>query len=248
MSLEAQVSRVAVRMPEFVATEPDLWFAMVEGSFRIAGGQICNGGEGHHYKSTYRRGLPQIKDGADTTSACHTRGEDLTPPGARRRYSKPLQFLRHLQGLADPAVPESLMKSLWMNRLSRNVQVSLAIVKDSSLQDLAVHADHIMEAFRPPVQMVNETTGIEAIISAKLAQLTLGLNQEIVTLRTELAGHEDRSRRDRSRGRSQHCPRSNSLGRQPIDSKCWYHWKFGARSTRCRQPCNYTSENERGLH
>lgn len=60
---------------------------------------------------------------------------------------KPSQFFRHSQGLADPAVPESLMKTLWINRLPRSVQVTLAIMKYSSLQDLAVHADHIMEAF-----------------------------------------------------------------------------------------------------
>lgn len=34
---EAQVSRVAARMPEFVATDPELYFSKVEGSFHSAG-------------------------------------------------------------------------------------------------------------------------------------------------------------------------------------------------------------------
>lgn len=34
---EAQISRVAVRMPEFIPTDPELWFAMAEGNFASAG-------------------------------------------------------------------------------------------------------------------------------------------------------------------------------------------------------------------
>lgn len=37
---------------------------------------------------------------------------------------------------------------------------------------------------------------MEAIISAKLAQLTLGLHQEIAALKAELTAQADRSRRD----------------------------------------------------
>ncbi|XP_045462120.1 uncharacterized protein LOC123672164 [Harmonia axyridis] len=264
MSQESQVSRVAFRMPEFVTIYPVLWFAMAEGSFHSARVTQDPTKFGYTVGALPAKYATEVKDiiiNPPNDKAYHKLRTELirrlcaTQEEKTRRLlvreemgdRKPTQFLRYLQGLADSAFPENLMKSLWMNRLSKSVQESLAIVKDSSLQELSVHADHIMEAFRPPVQLVNETTSIEAIISAKLAQLTLCLNQEIATLRVELAAQAYRSRRDRSRGHSEHHPRSHSRGRQPIDGK-WYHWRSGARSTRCRQPCNYTSGNEGGLH
>ncbi|XP_045477905.1 uncharacterized protein LOC123683053 [Harmonia axyridis] len=227
MPQETEVSRVAVRMPEFVVTDPELWFAMAEGNFHSAGVTQDRSKFGYIVGALPAKYATEVKDiilNPPTDEAFHKLKTQLirrlsaTQEEKTRRLlereemgdRKPSQFLRHLQSLADPAVPESLMKSLWMNRLPRSVQVSLAIVQDSSLQELAVHADHIMEAIRPPVQLVKETTSIEAILSAKFAQLTLGLNQEIATLRAELAAQADRSRRDRSRGQSQHCPRSHS--------------------------------------
>jgi hypothetical protein len=41
---------------------------------------------------------------------------------------KPSKFLRHLQNLADSSVPETLLKTLWMGRLPKSIQVALAIV------------------------------------------------------------------------------------------------------------------------
>ncbi|XP_044755001.1 uncharacterized protein LOC123313954 [Coccinella septempunctata] len=262
----AQVSRVAVRMPEFVAADPELWFAMAEGSF------LCSGVTQDRTKFGYIVGALPAKFAAEVKDII------MNPPtdGAYeklkmelvRRLSasqeektrrllereemgdrKPSQFLRHLQGLADPTVPEALMKSLWMSRLPKCVQVSLAIIKDTNLEDLATHADNIMEASRPIVHQIAETTNIEAIIDRKLEQMVLGLNLEIATLRAELAAHHrERPKRDGSRSRSHDRRRSQSRRRSPTDGHCWYHTRFGARSTKCVQPCNYTSGNEGGLH
>lgn len=35
--IDASVARVAVKIPDFISTDPELWFAMVEGSFASAG-------------------------------------------------------------------------------------------------------------------------------------------------------------------------------------------------------------------
>ncbi|XP_044757823.1 uncharacterized protein LOC123315977 [Coccinella septempunctata] len=235
----AQVSRVAVRMPEFVATDPELWFAMAEGSF------LCSGVTQDRTKFGYIVGALPAKFAAEVKDII------MNPPtdGAYeklkmelvRRLSasqeektrrllereeigdrKPSQFLRHLQGLADPTVPDARIKSLWMSRLPKCVQVSLAIIKDTNLEDLATHADNIMEASRPIVHQIAETTNIEAIIDRKLEQMFLGLNLEIATLRAELAAHHrERPERDGSRGRSHNRRRSQSRRRSPTDGKCW---------------------------
>ncbi|XP_044745200.1 uncharacterized protein LOC123307062 [Coccinella septempunctata] len=208
----AQVSRVSVRMPEFVAADPELWFAMAAGSF------LCSGVTQDRTKFGYIVGALPAKFAAEVKDII------MNPPtdGAYeklkmelvRRLSasqeektrrllereemgdrKPSQFLRHLQGLADRTVPDALMKSLWMSRLPKCVQVSLAIIKDTNLEDLATHADNIMEASRTIVHQIAETTNIEAIIDRKLEQMFLGLNLEIATLRAEPAAHH-RPRRD----------------------------------------------------
>lgn len=62
------------------------------------------------------------------------------------------------------------MRSLWMSRLPKCVQVLFAIVKVNGLEDLATHADNIVEASRPPVHHIVETTNLEALINVKLAQ------------------------------------------------------------------------------
>lgn len=71
---------------------------------------------------------------------------------------KPSQFLRHLQSLADPSISEPLLKTLWMRRLPKCVQVALAIIKDQSLADLASPADNIIDATRPLLSTVAETS------------------------------------------------------------------------------------------
>jgi hypothetical protein len=91
---------------------------------------------------------------------------------------KPSQFLRHLQNLADSSVPETLLKTLWMGRLPKSIQVALAIVKDSKLEELAVHADNIEDASGPLLPQIAETSRsdtLEAMLNLKISQLTLSI-------------------------------------------------------------------------
>lgn len=69
---------------------------------------------------------------------------------------KPSQFLRHLQSLANSSIPETLLKTLWMSRLPKSIQVALAIVKDCKLVDLVAHADNIADATGPVLPQIAE--------------------------------------------------------------------------------------------
>ncbi|KAL4084480.1 hypothetical protein QTP88_028293 [Uroleucon formosanum] len=103
---------------------------------------------------------------------------------------KSSQFLHHLQSLADSSVPETLLRTLWMGRLPKSIQVALAIVKDNKLEYLAVHADNIADASGPLLPQIAETSRsdtIEAMFNLKISQLTLRIHQGIATLRSEVA-------------------------------------------------------------
>lgn len=107
--------------------------------------------------------MVQVEDGADSTCATQ---EETT-----RRLLEREEMENIFSPFTGPCRPSSPGEpdEIPMEELPKCVQVSLAIAKDSSLQDLAVHAYQITEASRLPVQLVNKTTSIETTISAKLA-------------------------------------------------------------------------------
>lgn len=268
------VARTVVRLPEFISTDPELWFAMVEGSF--TGSQVTSEKTkfGHVIAALPPRFATEVKDVILSPPAtdpytqlktelikrlCATQDQKTRQLIEREEIGdrKPSQFLRHLQSLTDASISESLLKSLWMSRLPKCVQVALAIVKDQSLTDLASHADNIIEATRPHVSHIAETTSKseETSLSLKLSQLALSFSQEIASLRQEI--HTLREPRDSSRSRSPSRFRHRSRSRDNSQSQhrkpnglCWYHFRFGSSAKTCHQPCKFNQPqgNANGSH
>lgn len=268
------VDRVAVKLPEFISTDPELWFAMVEGSF--LGSRVTSETTkfAHIIAALPPRFATEVKDiiisppAADPYTQlktqlikrlCATQEEKTRQLLEREEIGdrKPSQFLRHLQSLADTTISESLIKTLWMSRLPKCVQVALAIVKDQSLTDLASHADSIIEASRPHSSHVAETSqpSEDTSLNLKFSQLALSFSQEIASLRCEINAlrqsrdishsrfrSSSRSKRSRSRDNSQSRDRSTN-------GQCWYHYRFGSNSRNCLPPCNFQNQgNDRGTH
>lgn len=99
---------------------------------------------------------------------------------------KPSQFLCPLQSLADSSIPETLLKTLWMSRLRKSIQVAITIVKYSKLEELSAHADNIADASdatQPHIAKTTTSDTSEAVLNLKISQLALGINREIITLR-----------------------------------------------------------------
>ncbi|XP_025407755.1 uncharacterized protein LOC112681688 [Sipha flava] len=146
---DATIDRVAVKIPDLISSDPELWFAMVEGSFARM--------TSRNSEEKTRQLLERVEIGD----------------------RKPSQFLRHLQNLADSSVPETLLKTLWIGHLPKSIQVALAIVKDSKLEELALHADNIADASGPLLPQIAETSRsdtFEAMLNLKISQLTLSIN------------------------------------------------------------------------
>ncbi|KAL4135064.1 hypothetical protein QTP88_006725 [Uroleucon formosanum] len=203
---DATIARVAVKIPDFISSDPELWFAMVEGSFASAGVTVDSTKFGYVVGALPPKYAIEVKD-IIMTPPSDSKYAKIKQELIRRLSAsqeektrqllerveigdrKPSQFLRHLQSLADSSVPETLLKTLWMGRLPKGIQVALAIVKDSKLEDLAVHADNIADASGPSLPQIAETSRddtFEAMLNLKLSQLSLSINQEIATLRNGL--------------------------------------------------------------
>ena len=159
---------------------------------------------------------------------------------------KPSQLLHRMEQLLGQSAPDAttstFLKELFLQRLPSTVRMVLASTRaDTSLQELAILADKIME-IPPPPPLLSHVSKEDAKLAAEVAQL----KEEVARL-VQLVKTSGRSpSRGRSPARSFHRPPS----RQPSPRRtpdapsdlCWYHERYGAQARKCREPCSH-SEN-----
>ncbi|XP_076235701.1 uncharacterized protein LOC143182083 [Calliopsis andreniformis] len=265
------VDRVAVRIPEFCPSDPEMWFGMSERSFEASGVTLENTKFGYilgalppQYAAEVRDIImnpPPLEPYQKLKTELIRRLSSSQEQKTRRLLEheeigdrKPSQFLRHLRGLAGTAVPDSVLRTLWMGRLPQGMQVVLATQRDVELDKVAELADAIAESSTPRVQIseVNSAPAndLEALLSMKMAQLAISLRQEISAIRQELTSDVRPSRRDRdSRPRSPARSSARSGSRSRRHGKrgvCWYHWMFDTDARKCIAPCTFNAGNDQG--
>lgn len=272
------IDRVAMRVPEFCSTDPEVWFCLLERNFSAAKVTVDStmfdyaaGALPPKYALEVRDILmkPPTSGQYDTLKKELLRRLTSSHEEKIRRLlereeigdRKPSQFLRHLRQLAGPSTDDKILRTLWMTRLPRNVQMILATQKNSELDQVADLADSVMEHSAASYQIasVNDSPNNSVdYLNTKLSQIAISLKQELSEImRQEIAAfqqpmnhrfrspteHESRrryQRRSRSRTRSS----SRGHGRKI----CWYHWKFDVDAKRCIPPCLFKSENNTGSH
>lgn len=155
---------------------------------------------------------------------------------------KPSQFLRHLQDLAGPSVPEEFIRTIWSNRLPKNIQTVLASQSTQSLEQLSDLADRIQEITYPHNVAATSSSGPTGHPFSEIAELKkmverLALRLDDRTRSTNRSGGNDRSRPPQRRPSSRTRSRSrSSYQKYPI---CWYHSRFGESANKCIKPCDY---------
>lgn len=254
-TISSELFRVGIRVPPFWPEEPEIWFAQVEGQFAVSNitsdvtkfnyviGQldhqyskevkdiIINPPATEKYEKLKAELIKRLSASREKQMKQLLMHEEL---GDRR----PSQFLRHLQSLAGPNVPDDFIKTIWTSRLPRSVQTVIAAQPTASLEVLSDLADRIQD--------IAPTTPQVSAASAPGSSLDAMAN-EIAELRRQMKTLLDRQSRPRNRRRSRsrsETTRSESNYRK--FPKCWYHWKFGEKSKRCVKPCDYEAENSRG--
>lgn len=244
-----------MKVPPFWPDEPTLWFAQLEGQFALANITADSTKYNYVVSNLEYKYVTEVKDvikqppesgkyekikkeliGRLSASQEQRVRQLLTSEDIGDR--KPSQFLRHLQGLAGPGVPDDFIKSLWASRLPTNIQMIIATQTGGSIDTLATLADTVSEVIsQPHVHQVSQAPGPAATEVNDLKRCVEDLTRQVAALSAS------QRQRSRSRGRAdwRWRSRSSSSSRQ---STCWYHRKFKGDATKCRPPCNFEEKNE----
>lgn len=250
--------RVSVKVPEFWPDRPDVWFVQLEAQFALA---RINEDTTKFYHVISQLGNQYTAEVLDVIQAPPATGkyEHLKSELIRRLSSSqekkikqllsleelgdrtPSQFLRRIQSLAGPTVPEDFLRTVWSSRLPHNVQTIVAMHTETPLVKTAEIADKIYELAPPLPQVAGASAGHSSIpsyvteMSKQIAELTKSV--------AELSARGRPNNRSRSRSRRRSPPRRRSPSNQRL---CWYHWQFGDDAKNCTPPCSHKSGNASG--
>lgn len=261
-----EICRTPLKLPPFWPEEPEIWFAQIEAQFENAG--VTN--DVTKFNSVVSHLDPQFsKEVKDVIMSPPTnnRYEKLKTELVKRLSAsqekkvkqllmheelgdrKPSQFLRHLQGLAGPSVPEDFVRTIWSSRLPSSIQPLLASQPHSTLEALADLADRVQDIVAPSHVASTSAPGpTVSELAAEIAELKRAMKDLSMQLRDSRSRSRPRSRgRDtRRNSRQRSSSRSDSSYRK--HPQCWYHSMHGEKAKRCVKPCDYKKGNAAGSH
>ncbi|XP_047989836.1 uncharacterized protein LOC125229100 [Leguminivora glycinivorella] len=258
--LTAESFRVGVKIPPFYPEKPALWFAQLEGQFRLS--RVTTDETKFYYAMAQLK--PQFAAEVEdiiTSPPEENKFEKLKTELIKRLSAsrerkvqqvlnleelgdrKPSQFLRHLQNLVGPGLPEDFLRSIWVNRLPQRTQDIVASQLKSSLEDLAELADRLHDVVAPAPQVA--AASLPSTSSDTLMLQIAELSRRMQALDAKVG------RMTRPRERSSSHTRQRSTSKRSNSSyrkfpTCWYHHKFGEQAKRCIKPCDYQSGNASG--
>lgn len=254
-STSHDIQRVGIRVPPFYPEKPALWFHQLESQFFLA--NITSDTTKFHHAMgqldpIYASEVEDIIAGPPAPNKYERLKSELI-----RRLSaskekkilqlvtreelgdrKPSQFLRHIQHLAGPDVPDDFLRTMWSSRLPNNIQTIVASQSKATLDEVAELADRIHDIAAPSPHVAAATApGASSELSFQVAELTRQV-QKLTTKLDRMSRSKSRRSRSDSRDRSNtRSSRSQSSYRKyPL---CWYHAKFGEKASRCTKPCDY---------
>ncbi|XP_059050477.1 uncharacterized protein LOC131845429 [Achroia grisella] len=250
----SELFRVGIRVPPFWPEEPEIWFAQVEGQFAVS--NITSDITKFNYvigqlDHQFSKEVKDIIISPPSTEKYDKLKTELIKrlSASREKQVKqllmheelgdrrPSQFLRHLQSLAGPNVPEDFIKTIWTSRLPHSVQTVIAAQPTASLEILSDLADRIQD-IAPATPQVSAA-------SVPASSLDTMAN-EIAELRRQMKMLLDRQSRSPSRQRSRSHSKTQSESNYRKFPNCWYHAKFGSKAKRCVKPCKYHAGNAEG--
>ncbi|CAH4000806.1 unnamed protein product [Pieris brassicae] len=245
------INSVSVKVPPFWPDEPVLWFAQIESQFTLANITADTTKYNYVVSNLDYKYVSEIKDiiknppTTDKYISLKTELISRLSSSQEQRVRqllthedigdrKPSQFLRHLQNLAGPEIPDDFIRSIWSSRLPTNIQVIIASQPKSSLDSLASLADAVTDVMCQP--QINHVASPHDEIK-ELRNCVAELTKQVAALSTST------SRRPRSRSGQRAYEsrrRSHSHGRSrdvSTSGVCWYHRIFEENATKCRAPC-----------
>lgn len=256
----SDIQRIGVRVPPFYPEKPALWFAQLESQFFLA--NVTTDATKYHYAISqldpvYAAEVEDIiSSPAGPNKYERLKAELIKRLSASREKKvkqlliheelgdrKPSQFLRHLQHLAGPDVPEEFLKTIWTSRLPRSTQSIIASQARASLEEVAELADKIHDVVPPTPQVAAAALGTPGS-SSELSNQIAELNRQVQYLTTRV----ERMSRPRQRNYSHSHSRENSHSKRSQSNYkkfplCWFHAKFGSDARKCVKPCDYSGKS-----
>lgn len=259
-----ETCRVGVRVPPFYPEKPALWFAQLEGQFVLS--SITNDSTKFYYtianlEAQYAAEVEDVITSPPVTDKYEKLKNELVKRLSASREKKvkqllvheelgdrkPSQFVRHLQNLAGPGVPEEFLRTIWTSRLPQSTQTIIASQPKATLEELAELADRIHDVVTPSHQVASTSTAAPSVVAAMERQIA-ALTEQVKALSTEVRRSRHRPPTQRHRSNSRH--RNRSSTRSPANHsrypQCWYHSKFGEKAQKCVKPCDYAGNASGG--
>ena len=256
----SEIRKMSLKVPSFSPDEPEIWFALLESQFEHLGitddsvkfTSVTTNLDLHHAKAVKDIILhpprieryPKIKtELIRRLSASKEKKVKQLLTHEELGDRKPSEFLRHLQDLAGPSVPQDFIRTMWCGRLPSSLQTVLASQPSHSLEQLADLADRIQE-LTSPCNVAATSAGpshhqtVNSDVMGEIAALRRMVQQLSVKLEDQTCNRSNRrSRPQRRRSPSRPRSRSNSsYNKYPV---CWYHSKFGSNAKQCVKPCDF---------
>lgn len=258
-------SKFKIKVPSFSPEDPELWFALLEGQFETHGVtedsskfiHVTNNLDLQYAKAVKdiivkppaEKRYDRIKaELIKRLSASHEKKVKQLLTHEELGDRKPSQFLRHLQDLAGPSVPDDFLRSIWCNRLPHNIQTVLASQSSQSLEQLADLADRIQELTSPYNVVASTHNPSRPPPSEDIMELKKMVQQLTLKLEEHTRGSCCSARQPRPQRQSTSRQRSRSNSCYKKYPMCWYHSKFGDKAHNCIKPCDFSSKpgNARG--
>ena len=250
------ISTVALKLPPFWPSDPQLWFAQVEAQFQLRG------------ISAERTKFDHVIASLSPESASEVRDLILSPPSSqpydelrrqliqrtsqseRRRLqtllgthdfgdltpTRLLRKMRQLQGDAAENADGPLFRELFLQRLPVNIRVVLASLDSSlSLEELAERADRMAEtgSFSTTTSTVASVSGTQDGEINRLRADMADLKKLFQTFTTSSPGGKPKKVKKVSKT-------------EPEPPLCWYHLRFGMAAQKCKPPCSWAGNYRAG--
>lgn len=241
-----EVNKVSVKIPPFWCDRPEVWFFQVEAQFQISGitadatkfnyivaqlepkyveniWDIVTGTSQQKYADAKKRLLELFQE-----SETNRLKKLLT--GMEIGDMKPSQFLQKLKAVATSNVSDSLLKTLWLQKLPDYMR-NVILVSNEELPKLAVMADKIAD-MNPRRDVCAASTSSP---NSELLERISSLEKQIESLSMQFRHRSPGRQFNRNRSRSSSRRRHNSEG------LCYYHARFGVKCFpgKCKPPCSW---------
>lgn len=254
------------KIPAFWRSNPELWFRQIESQFYTS--RITSDSTKYHHVVAAMESevLQHVSDiiisppTSDMYEALKRRLIERFSESEELRLKKllsdielgdqrPSHLLSEMRELASGKVSDELLKTLWLQRLPTQVKIILTASGDS-LVNLACMADKITEV----AGFGKDNFGCIASTDRSRTRNfpPTGNDSPFEKLEKQIAAltlKVEKLTKNRERSRSRNSHRSVSgTSRTSNDNKvnhelCWYHFRFGDKATKCREPCKFESRS-----